>query len=518
MSKLSDKSLAEPRPYRLLSLPGGGVRGVFQARFLQRLEERMRQPSAQIFDGIAATSTGALVGLALACGKPASNIYDLYQDFASEIFKQRRFGMIRKGSRYRPGELVKQIEKQLGDKRVGDIDVDIFITSSIADNYEGRLFTKIDRDARLADIALASAAAPTYFPPRTVGSDTRTYMDGGLWANNPCQIALQHLLSGDSAPTDIVVFSLCTGRIPKGETLKVLSKARPLSMTTLQFLADVVPALQEWQVRTSIEKSLPDQCYIEINPILTKWIALDDYRMALDVLPGLSDAEFDKNFGKLQALLDYRPVTEPWANEIAGVPWTTLAGVAIANITAFIPSRKFYGEFREGRESITAYISSAKEDLTLVSVNLMTGDTLESILETFQEMLSRKDSRIRITLSLLNPRAQHLMEAVAPNIGRTGAELEPQIQGLVERVMRFRSGLTPEMRGRFKLVCHNTLPSASAIMIDVNSDHGKIQLETKAYKTPMIQSFGFEVSAGSEFYSSLRRAYLELIADGEEVS
>ncbi|RBO84299.1 patatin-like phospholipase [Nocardia puris] len=494
------------------------MRGVFQARFLQRFEEQTRQSAAQVFDGIAATSTGALVGLALASGKPASNIYSLYQDYAASIFKPRRFGLIRRGSRYRPDELIKQLEKQLGDKRVGDVDIDIFITSSIADNYEGRLFTKADRDARLVDVALASAAAPTYFPPRMVGTDTRTYLDGGLWANNPCQVALRHLISHGKDPSDIVVFSLCTGRIPKGETLKILSETRPLSLNTLQFLTDVVPALQEWQVRDSIEESIPSQRYLEVNPILTKWISLDDHRAALDILPGLSDAEFDRNVEKLRGLLDYRPDAGPWAKEIAGVPWSTLAGVAAANVTAFIPSRKFYGEFREGRESITSYISSAQEDLTLVSVNLMTGDTLESILETFQEMLSRADRGVRVTLSLLNPEAQYLMDTVAPNINFTGEQLKPQIQSLVDRVVQFKAQLTPEMRGRFKLVCHNTLPSASAIMIDIHGENGKIQLETKAYKTPMIASFGFEVSAGSDFYKMLRRAYLELIADGDEVS
>ncbi len=62
-----------------------------------------------------------------------------------------------------------------------------------------------------------------------------------------------------------------------------------------------------------------------------------------------------------------------------------------------------------------------------------------------------------------------------------------------------------------------SLPSASAIMIDIERETGVIQLETKAYSRPAIEAFGFEVGYGSELYNSLRDGYLRLIADGRRL-
>ena len=155
--------IASSNTYQLLALSGGGVRGIFQARFLQRLEEALNAPLRSRFSGVAATSTGAIVGLCIAAGIPARNVFDLYQDNASKIFKKKALSPFRSGGRYSTKLLEDLLKRQFGDRRIGDIPIDVFIAASTADTYQGQIFTKADTSLRLVDVALASAAAPTFF-------------------------------------------------------------------------------------------------------------------------------------------------------------------------------------------------------------------------------------------------------------------------------------------------------------------------------------------------------------------
>jgi hypothetical protein len=291
---------------------------------------------------------------------------------------------------------------------------------------------------------------------------------------------------------------------------------RTLSVDTLQFLFDIVSSLQEWHVGESLEQMLGREQYLHINPILAQWIPLDDYRSANRVLPGIADSEFDRFREQIGLLQQY---DGPSSSERAKkrVSDTVIAGAAAASLKTFIPARKYYKEFRDGRESITSYIEQATSDLVIVGINLMTGDALESIFDRFHSMLMRPQRAVGITLSLLDPEEDHLMRSVSSNLNMSAHGLARQINELIERTIAFADGLNIEARRRFHLTCHGTIPSASAIMIDVHDAHGTIQLETKAYKTPTIEAFGFEVRHGSELFDSLRRGYLRLIADGREI-
>ena len=172
---------------------------------------------------------------------------------------------------------------------------------------------------------------------------------------------------------------------------------------------------------------------------------------------------------------------------------------------------------RGGRDSITSYIGKAEYSLRVVGINLMTGNTLESILETFKAMICRPGAPVNVILSLLDPEQDHLMKTIAPNLGLGATEVSDQIHKLIARSLLFHSSLDPALRSSFELHCHPSLPSASAIMIDIERQTGVIQLETKAYSRPGIEAFGFEVGYGSELYASLRDGYLKLIADGRRV-
>src|SRR5690625_3930592 len=76
-------------PFRILSLSGGGYRGLFTARILADLEERIRAPIATRFDLIAGTSIGGILALALALEVPAKQMVALFEERGDEIFKKR---------------------------------------------------------------------------------------------------------------------------------------------------------------------------------------------------------------------------------------------------------------------------------------------------------------------------------------------------------------------------------------------------------------------------------------------
>jgi uncharacterized protein len=503
--------------YHLLALSGGGVRGIFQARFLQRMEESLGVPVRNNFSGIAATSTGAIVGLALAAGIPARNIFKLYEENSSRIFQRKMFSSLRSGGRYSTQLLEKLLVKEFGDRRIGDLDIDVFIAASTADTYQGRLFTRADSRLRLVDVILASAAAPTYFPGRQVGDDQRAYLDGGLWANNPSLAAIQRVVHAGVPVQDMTLLSISCGRTPKGSTYTELAQMRTLSLETPRLLLDSVSGLQEWFVHQNLRQILSKTQFIEINPVLRSWIALDDWRSALGSLPALADDEYSQNEENIQSILAYNWNAPELDRMRSQLDRGVVLGATAANLNTFVPARRFYKDLREGRDSITSYIAKAESTLRVVAINLMTGNTLESILDTFKTMICRPGMPVTIILSLLDPEQGHLMETIAPNLGLEPSELAEQIHKLVARAQRFHTSLDPALQGSFELHCHSSLPSASAIMIDVERRTGVIQLETKAYSRPAIEAFGFEVGYGSGLYNSLRDGYLKLIADGRRL-
>ncbi len=182
-------------------------------------------------------------------------------------------------------------------------------------------------------------------------------------------------------------------------------------------------------------------------------------------------------------------------------------GATAANLITFVPARRYYKDLCEGRDSITSYIAGAESTLRVVSINLMIGNTEESILDTFKVMISSPGMPVTTILSLLDPEQGHSMEPAAPNLGLEPNELAGQIHQLIARARRFHASLDPALQRSFELHCHGSLPSASAIMIDIERGTGVIQLETKAYSSAAIEAFGFEVGYGSELYNSLRDEY-----------
>lgn len=184
------------------------MNGLFAAKLLalieQELEQKGHYPRAgRYFDLISGTSTGGLIALGLVLEIPAATIVKLYQDKSSRIFPRLRRSVLWKASRrpkrwpiYRPGPLVEELQSVFKDLRLGNATSRLVIPTFNQSDDSVHLFKtahhkSFTRDYKLRawDIAAATAAAPFYFPPHKMENGA-SFLDGGVWANNPILVAL----------------------------------------------------------------------------------------------------------------------------------------------------------------------------------------------------------------------------------------------------------------------------------------------------------------------------------------
>lgn len=205
--------------FKILSIDGGGIKGVFPAAFLTEIEKSVKSPLHRYFDLIAGTSTGGIIALGLGLGLPAARILEFYKHHGSKIFAGPRGWLQRVfKAKYSPEALRSALEEVFKGATIGDSNVRLMIPSFNANNgeihiYKTRHHQRFVTDFRelMMDVALATTAAPTYFPAHK-GAGGALYVDGGLWANNPVGNAVVEAITwlGKSAQ-DLDVLSLgCT--------------------------------------------------------------------------------------------------------------------------------------------------------------------------------------------------------------------------------------------------------------------------------------------------------------------
>jgi hypothetical protein len=198
----------QDRSYRILCLDGGGIRGVFPAAFLARLEEHLEHPIGRYFDLIAGTSTGGIIAIGLALGLSAGEILKLYEERGPAIFDQHH-GAFRNwfrqrwrstrhwvGSKYEATELRAALGSILGERRLGESTTRLLVPAwhPVLERvyiYKTAHHPRLETDFRqlAVDAAMATAAAPTFLPRHNT-SDQVELVDGGVWANNPVGAAV----------------------------------------------------------------------------------------------------------------------------------------------------------------------------------------------------------------------------------------------------------------------------------------------------------------------------------------
>ena len=218
---------------RILSIDGGGIRGIIPATTLVKLEKQLGKPIRECFDFLAGTSTGALIAAAAAAGVPATRILDIYVQRAREIFTPPAIIAQPKrlivGYMYDPANIRKVLVSEFGAAAkwvLNDAPVRLLLTAKGIDTHPWYFVQDNPKNAQttgklgLVDCAVASAAAPTYFKPWQINvSGTQTVLvDGGVGVTgNPVYQACVEAFYYDSFTiADTRVISLGTGFFPPG--------------------------------------------------------------------------------------------------------------------------------------------------------------------------------------------------------------------------------------------------------------------------------------------------------------
>ena len=232
-------------PFKILSIDGGGIRGIYPARFLAELEDSLLDsPGDRLhnyFDLICGTSTGGIIALGLALGMSAQEVLNLYRENAQKIFpgKPRMISYFRRAkysSSYLSNLLKSAFEpfSKNGETRLGHAKTRLCIPAfniglGKAQVYKTPHHEELIRDYQIPahDVALSTAAAPIYFKPHSfdykhVGKSNSisvlNNVDGAVIANNPTLLGIIEAHCALKIPLQHVkVLSLGTGHMTFSE-------------------------------------------------------------------------------------------------------------------------------------------------------------------------------------------------------------------------------------------------------------------------------------------------------------
>jgi len=317
----------EPRKFQILSLSGGGFRGLHIARILEIIESQIGRGIAQHFDLIAGTSIGGIIGLALALDIPAAKIRQTLEEvgpklfpsvppsfpFMHALFKEKStcsklFYAWKhscdlendvahtQSAWYDPAPLADALSapEYFDSKKMVDLLHPIIIPTVNYSNGNPKFFKTdhhqtftFDRDISILDVALGTSAAPIYFPAKKINA--QRIVDGGLVANDPTMVAVHEAMAffgvrpslfGDTSTgkDDLQVLSIGT-LSPK----HFADTSRPLNQGMLDWGAgvfDLAGSAQEAMAAFMIDKHM----------LPGKVIRLPSLDARPEKAPGMADA------------------------------------------------------------------------------------------------------------------------------------------------------------------------------------------------------------------------------------
>ena len=239
---------------RVLSIDGGGIRGIIPALVLAELERRTGRATVELFDLVVGTSTGAVLALSLSKrtfggpGRPAHaarDVVEFYEREGAAIFSaglttmMSLWGVL--GPKYSSRGLERALESHFGEARLDEAGTLVEIPAYEIEDRKHFFFRSDRHTFLMRDVARAATAAPAYFPPVTLPIDRRVsrkgyvaLIDGGVFANNPAPYALATAAGVRPGSRDVLLVSLGTGAVPlpmpyaEASTWGLVGWARPL--------------------------------------------------------------------------------------------------------------------------------------------------------------------------------------------------------------------------------------------------------------------------------------------------
>ena len=305
--------------HNILCCDGGGIRGLITALLIQNLHDTF-PGFIDKAKGFAGTSTGGLIALGLAREKPIDEIVEIYKTKGAEIFTPNGVfaetadqvepngedeelmagpGML--SCQYKSDGLKALAEELLGDHQLRDSEKAVIVNAAqLWDGYTlswrsctlSSLPDNRFRNVSMVDAALATSAAPTYFPPHQISDELGYFVDGGLFANNPAMTAVSEVIGGGLVDglSDVRVLSLGTGHDPQGIPPSLFQKHKPLSWGAKNWLwpwkwGEHVPSMALVSLMfdatatsaTAEAEKLLGEAFCRGNVSLDAPYALDDY-------------------------------------------------------------------------------------------------------------------------------------------------------------------------------------------------------------------------------------------------
>jgi len=268
---------------RVLSIDGGGIRGIIPALVLAELETRTDRRVHELFDLIAGTSTGGILACALCAPDPlpAEELVALYEEEGPNIFDRSVWDRIRSGEglldeKYPSAALDAALERFLSGKRLSEAKPDLIIPAYNM-TEPGPYFFKTrkarespaEEDFPLSVVARATSSAPTYFEPLALGG--QALVDGGVFAVNPAMSAFAEVMRFQ--PTaDVRLVSMGTGQRTRKRAFDevkdwgLVEWARPILEVVFDGVSDAVDyqlkhALEDgryWRLQVELDRASDD--------------------------------------------------------------------------------------------------------------------------------------------------------------------------------------------------------------------------------------------------------------------
>lgn len=221
--------------FKVLCIDGGGIKGLYSAKILEHFEEKFACCISDYFDMLCGTSTGGLIALALSLKIPTAEICRFYEEEGPKIFPEypKWLSFLRQtvlSGKYSDEPLRAALRKMFGDRKIAQSHNLLCIPSySLTearpwifkfDHKEGDLSR--DNKALYVDVALATSAAPTYFPLVEIPYyDYKQFVDGGVWGNNPSLVgfieALKFFVGKDKPFDKLSILSISSLSVTGGK-------------------------------------------------------------------------------------------------------------------------------------------------------------------------------------------------------------------------------------------------------------------------------------------------------------
>jgi hypothetical protein len=259
--------------YHVLALSGGGYRSLYTATVLAELETVLGRPIASHFDLICGTSAGGMLALGLAAEIPAIELKALFEEHGSRIFGCRSLLRQLLGfwltAKHDSTGLREVLTERFQGTTIGDLKHRVLVPAVNYSTGRGQFFKtphhpsfELDHRMKVVDVALATAAAPVYFPLSR--NDRGVFADGGLVGNAPGLFGLHEVKTFLSPNQEALIRVLAIGTMTIGATVRGSASLDRGFGKWRGGLFDLVISAQESSVDYMLRQSLGNN-YFQID-------------------------------------------------------------------------------------------------------------------------------------------------------------------------------------------------------------------------------------------------------------